>query len=130
MLIVDVAEEGHVWDVIIELMVFREISRDLIVLTASLAVFLRRRVSILPQEDHGNDEYKGDSVEHADEPEHHVGSRFEEELAYLKVDDASYSRESDNEGHDDTSDHFGDTLYGISLHSHDDDEARTALEAR
>ena len=58
-LVVEVLREGHVGDVIVEIVVFDEVGRATLLLLAvslSKCIFLRRRVPILPHRDHDHDE--------------------------------------------------------------------------
>ena len=58
-LVVEVLREGHVGDVIVEIVVLYEVGRATLLLLAvslSKCIFLRRRVPILPQSDHDHDE--------------------------------------------------------------------------
>ena len=57
--VVEVLREGHVGDVIVEIVVFDEVGRATLLLLAvslSKCIFLRRRVPILPHRDHDHDE--------------------------------------------------------------------------
>ena len=59
MLVVEILREGHVGDVVVEIVVFDEVGRATLLLLAvsfSKGIFLRRRVTILSHRDHDHDE--------------------------------------------------------------------------
>ena len=133
LLIVKVLEEGHIWDVLVKLVLIAllEVSGGfLVLLTVALAkgVLLRGRITIQPQHYANDYENQHECIKDGEYAKDHVGRCRKEQLAYLQVQDATNTRERDDESHDDASDHFGDALDCVALHGYNDCIARAALE--
>ena len=101
LLIIEVLEEGHIWDVLVKLILIAllEVSSGfLVLLTVALAkgVLLGSRVTIQPQHNANDYEDQHKCIKDGKYAKDHIGRCREEQLTNLQVQDATNTREGDD----------------------------------